>query len=96
MAIGFSYAGTIYIVLDDENMERIRQNDPFDFTANQSVQLGTIRIPPEIVVAYAGKDEYEQMLSMTPADMVKYLRRGYKETASDHERAIYLGTLPKA
>jgi hypothetical protein len=88
MALCFSHQGILYLVLDEENVARIQQHDPFDF--NQGLIGGpiTLAIPLSVVVAYARADEHALITTMSTTDVVKYLRRGYQETASDHERSV--------
>jgi hypothetical protein len=90
MGLAFTHAGALYIVLDEENVERIQQNDPFDFHQRSALGMSlALSIPLTVVVAYARKDEHAKIAAMpTTAEAVAYLRRGYRETASDHERSV--------
>ena len=90
MALVFSAAGTLYIVLDEENIERIQQFDPFELPPAWTRQLQPLKIPLDIVVCYAKKEEQAFIQSLTVPELVKYLRRGYQERASDHERGVRL------
>lgn len=91
MPIVFSASGALYIVLDEENIKRIQANDPCDITPNITKHTGPLRLPPEIIVAYATHDEYAAIANMQSAEeVVKYLRRGVTITASDHERPIFV------
>jgi len=97
MALVFSHEGILYLVLDEENLERVQQHDPFDF--NQRTVRGglALTIPLAVVVAYARQDEQATIAAMaSTADVVKYLRRGYRETASDHERAVLIRGLKES
>jgi hypothetical protein len=88
MSLVFAHQGTLYLVLDEENIERIQQHDPFDFDQGTIGDSVTLRIPVSVVVAYAHRDEQAKIAAMdSPADVVRYLRRGYREMPSDHERA---------
>lgn len=96
MALAFAHRGVLYLVLDEENVDRIREYDPFDFNQRNAGAPLALKVPLEIVVAYARKDEQERIARMVdPDEVVKYLRRGYKETASDGERAVPYLTLKK-
>lgn len=96
MALAVSLNGTIYIVLNEENLERIKQHDPFDLSGPFIAALGPVRLPLSIVIAYAKEEEYDHLLNLGSAEeIVKYLRRGYTETPSDFERAMLLSKLPK-
>jgi hypothetical protein len=68
--------GTLYVVLDEEQIERIRKHDPWDFPGGG------------LCIAFARKDELEQLATMPLDEMVKYLRRGYTLKGSDYERSL--------
>lgn len=88
MSLVFTHHGVLYLVLDEENVERIQQHDPYDFDAQASAVPLALRIPLVVVVAYAAKEEQDKIAAMESSeDLVAYLRRGYRETATDHERA---------
>ena len=92
MAMAFSHRGALYIVLDEENIERIQQFDPFDFhqAAVPPGEALSLAIPLTVVVAYARREEQATIAAMTSTtEVVKYLRRGYREMASDHERGEF-------
>ena len=88
MALSFTYQGKIVIVLDEENLERMQQHDPFEFNQRQVPTPTAISIPLQIVIAYANRDEYLKILGMTefPDAVMQYLFRGYKETDTDRQR----------
>lgn len=82
----FTHQGILWIVLDEENVERIQQHDPFEFDAHKAGMLA-LRIPLKVVVAYARKEEHETIAAINdPNAVVKYLSRGFKVTESDHDR----------
>lgn len=88
MSLVFAHDGVLYLVLDEDNVERIEQHDPFDFDQHAAGLPMALRFPIKVVVAYARKDEQATIAAMEGgADIVAYLRRGYRETATDHERA---------
>jgi hypothetical protein len=87
MALGFTHDGTIYIVLDEENLARVQQHDPFeiDFSLGNP---GPMAIPPRIAIAYARRDEQDTLTAMkddVPA-LIRYLFRGYRYTETDASR----------
>lgn len=88
MAISFAHNGILFIVLDEENVERIQAYDPFEFNGSKVPVPIALAIPLRVVVAYARKDEmaHLEQLQATPDELVEYLGRGYKVTASDHDR----------
>lgn len=100
MAISFAHRGRLWIVMDEENVERIQQRDPFDFDSSKSPGILTLRLPLQITVTYARKDEMPkiQELCANADELVKYLSRGFKVTGSDHDRPydVYdsLGPVP--
>ena len=89
MAMSFVVADTIMIVLDEENVERIQEHDPFDLDMKK---MGTVAlpIPFRISICYARKDEQEKIMAMKEKEgigaVLKYLSRGFKTTESDHDR----------
>lgn len=89
MAMAFVCGNTIIIVLDEENVERIQANDPFDLDMKKMGTI-TLPIPFRISICYARKDEQQKILAMRESEGVeatlKYLSRGFKVTASDHDR----------
>lgn len=91
MALVFAHHGTLYLVLDEENLERVQQHDPFDFDQRTTGGTLTLGIPVRVVVAYAHREEHAKISAMgTTAEAVTYLRRGYREMPSDHERAVLI------
>lgn len=88
MGLSFAHQGRLWIVLDEENVERIQQHDPFDFNSRKAPGVLTIALPLQVTIAYARKDEMSkiQELCADPSELVKYLSRGFKVTASDHDR----------
>ena len=89
MALVFAHLGTLYLVLDEDNLARVQQHDPFDFNQRTIGEPLALGIPISVVVAYARQDEQAKIAAMpSTAEVVTYLRRGYRETASDHERAL--------
>lgn len=87
MAVVFAHQGRLWIVLDDENIERMKVNDPFGFDGSKAVSLALV-FPLQITVAYAAASELPkiQALSANPLELVKYLARGFKVADSDHDR----------
>lgn len=89
MAMAFVAGNTIIIVLDEENVERIQANDPFDLDIKKMGTI-TLPIPFRISICYARKDEQQKILAMKEREGIeaalKYLSRGFKVTASDHDR----------
>jgi hypothetical protein len=97
MALIFTHQGTLYLVLDEENVARIQQNDPFDFDQRVTSGLNALRIPLAVVVAYARQDEQAKIAALgSSAEVVNYLRRGYRELPSDHERALRIPGLKES
>lgn len=88
MALAFSHQGTLVIVLDEENIERIQQADPFDFNSGFIGEPIAFAIPLRITIAYARKDEQEKIVALqsTPDKLMAYLARGFKLTESDGTR----------
>lgn len=89
MALAFTHHGVLWIVLDEENIERIQQNDPWEFNQRQVQTVMALHVPLKIRIAYARKDEYAKLMAIQEYDaeeVIKYLMRGYKITASDHDR----------
>jgi hypothetical protein len=97
--IAFAHQGRLWLVLDEENVERIQQNDPCDFDGRKAPGVLALRVPLAVSVAYAKASEMAkiQELAENPSELVQYLARGFKVTASDHDRPydVYnsLGTL---
>jgi hypothetical protein len=89
MAMAFVVGNTILIVLDEENIERIQANDPFDLDMKKMGTM-TLPIPFRISICYARKDEQEKIVAIREKEgieaVLKYLSRGFKVTASDHDR----------
>lgn len=97
MSLVFAHQGVLYLVLDEENVERVLQHDPFDFNQRAIGASMALRIPVSVVVAYARKDEQAKIAAMgSTAELVAYLRRGYRETATDHERAVLVQPLKES
>jgi hypothetical protein len=97
MSLVFTHQGALYLVLDEENVERIQQCDPYDFNARTISEPMTLRMPISVVVAYARKDEQARIAAMpSTGEVVRYLRRGYRETASDHERTVRVKPLKES
>jgi hypothetical protein len=97
MSLVFAHEGTLYLVLDEENVDRIQQHDPYDFNQHTAGVPLSLRFPLRIVVAYARKDEQAKIAAMgSNAELVQYLRRGYHETASDHERVFPIRPLKES
>lgn len=86
MALAFAYHGTLWLVLDEENVERLQKNDPFDFNQRSIPVPMPLAVPLQITVAYAKEAEQASMAKMDPDQLVVYLRRGYTETESDRRR----------
>jgi hypothetical protein len=93
MALSFVCGNTIVIVLDEENIERVQQNDPFDLDMRKMGTV-TLPIPFRISIAYARKDELPTLTKFMEAKdiegLMEYLSRGFKVTASDHDRGYEL------
>lgn len=89
MAMAFVAGSTIVIVLDEENVERIQANDPFDLDM-QKMGTMTLPIPFRISICYARKAEQQKISKLREEGgvkaVIKYLSRGFKTTASDHDR----------
>ena len=89
MAMAFVAGNTIIIVLDEENVERVQANDPFDLDMKKMGAV-TLLVPFRISICYARKDEQEKILATKASEgveaVLKYLSRGFKVTASDHDR----------
>lgn len=90
MPLLFSIHGIIVIVLDDESMERVKKNDPLEITPAWTRDLGTIRLPPEIMICYAPEAEHEALMQMEHNALMKHLTRGYQFTESDKKRGPIL------
>lgn len=88
MAIAFAHDGRLWIVLDAENVERIQQHDPFEFSGAKVPGVLALRVPLQIAIAYATVSEMPriQALMSNPSGLVKYLARGFTVTATDHDR----------
>jgi hypothetical protein len=88
MALSFSYRGRLVIVLDEENIERIQQADPFDFDGRKVPTVLTLAMPLQITVAYATKAELDKIVAMQqhPDLLMEYLSRGFKVTETDGQR----------
>jgi hypothetical protein len=93
MALSFVLGNTIVIVLDEENIERVQQNDPFDLDMRKMGTV-TLKIPFRIPICYARKDELPALKGFLDANdiegLLKYLSRGFRVTASDHDRGYDL------
>lgn len=63
MALAFAHKGTLYLVLDEENIERMQRADPFDFNVGNAPPMA-LRMPPDIVVAYASTGEQEAIAAL--------------------------------
>lgn len=89
MGMAFVVGNAIVIVLDEENIERIQENDPYELDMKKMGEFA-LPIPFQIHICYARKDETEKILKMKDAEgigaVLKYLARGWKVTASDHDR----------
>lgn len=89
MAMTFTHQGKLFIVLDQENIHRIQQNDPFEFDQRMAMRAGptALRFPLQITIAFARVDELDKITKMaTTEEVVAYLQRGYQITGSDMER----------
>jgi hypothetical protein len=88
MAMAMVIGGNILIVLDEENIERIQQADPFELDMRK-MGTATLAVPFKIHICYAKKDD-PMVKELTEkgdlSELLKYLSRGYKVTASDHDR----------
>src|SRR5262245_50373993 len=94
MALAFAHQGHLWIVLDDENIERIENHDPFDFnTAKWPVPLA-LKVPIEIHIAYATQAEQLTIAKMDSDQVIPFLARGYKYTDSDRKRGDKLQQIP--
>lgn len=88
MALVFTHHGALYLVLDEENLDRIRHYDPFDFHQASTDGSFVIRVPLTVVVCFAKQSEQRMIADLmeTPEALVAYLQRGYHELPSDHAR----------
>jgi hypothetical protein len=86
--LALTHRGWLIMVLDEENVERLQQNDPIDFTMGRSPVPLVLTLPLKLMITYAKKEELAKIEAMVefPDELIKYLRRGYKETAADRER----------
>ena len=87
MALAFAHQGVLWLVLDEENVERVTQHDPFEFNAAKA--RGTtmaLRIPLQVTVAYATKAEQVLIEKMEMDQVVAYLSRGFQITDTDRKR----------
>ena len=99
MALAFA-RGDLYVILDEENIERIQQNDPFELDLAKMGSAVALTIPFKVRICYAKKSEYEQLQRLLEKGDFQqvwgYLARGFKITASDHDRGYdKYGTLEK-
>lgn len=92
MAMSFVVGDRIVIVLDEEKIERIQQADPFELDMRK-MGTTTLAIPFKIFICYARKDDarLEELIRKQDIDgMLNYLARGFRVTASDHDRGYDL------
>jgi len=88
MALTLVVRGEIIIILDEENIERIQQADPFELNTKK-MGTTTLAIPLKIHICYARSDDAILKRLMESQDLegvLKYLSRGFKVTSSDHDR----------
>jgi len=98
MSLAFSYNGRLVIVLDEENIERLQENDPWEVDLARSTVPMALIFPFKIMIVYAKKDELAKIEAMRefPDALMKYLTRGYKETATDAARGESYSTLGRS
>lgn len=86
MAIAFAHDGVLHIVLDEENIERIQANDPFEFNSQYALVPLTITVPLRVSISFAKKDEYESFKAMSEKEILTHLYRGYRFSDTDRQR----------
>jgi hypothetical protein len=83
MAFSFAHEGVLYLVLGDENLERIKQADPFVFDGHKVIAPLAIALPLQIVVCYCPEAEYERITNLAPAEIIEWLSRGWRIKPGD-------------
>ena len=89
MAFSFSRNGVIVIVLDEENIERIQRNDPFEFDGAKMPGPISVALPIKLVIAYVPKADMPKVIALREQGidaLASWLFRGFEFTTTDETR----------
>lgn len=87
MALSFVSGRDVVIVLDEENISRIQDADPFEL---DMAKMGTytMEFPFRIHICYARSDDqrFKELIEQRDMpELLKYLSRGFKITGRDFD-----------
>jgi hypothetical protein len=89
MALTTVVGRDILIVLDEENIERIQQNDPFELDVRKMPSTVALPVPFRVVICYAKKSELQVIAELAKRGDQKalrdYLYRGFKVETGDSD-----------
>lgn len=90
MAIAILSEHVLLLVMDEENVERMVANDPWEFDVANAPSSKKKQAIQHVIVAYAKKDEIPMLLALRDERgleaVVRYLYRGFQLTDTDAKR----------